>query len=276
MMLLTNIHYTFFNLYRKNTTSHQRTKSSTRLCPGVPEESMDDCCSDAPVDQGDLVEAHQESKKSPYPRSLQRAFGRRSKLLWNKASVQQSFSKVACLSMQVKKDLQAGNSVSVVIPGGCTSVVQPLDVSLNKPFKGHVRVEWLAFIEKSVTELEKQQEEEEELSDDPFASSDEDDSNDEIQRLLSRKPKPIVVKPASKQSIIDWVASAWKKIEQQPDMVAKSFVVTGIAQDLDGSENGSIRNADVQDEISAKLDNPQDTDSDLSSSDSSSDEDSDA
>ena len=40
----------------------------------------------------------------------------------------------------------------VVIPGGCTSVAQPLDVSVNKPFKGHIRSEWLAFMEKSVAE----------------------------------------------------------------------------------------------------------------------------
>ena len=77
----------------------------------------------------------------------------------------------------------------VIIPGRCTSVVQPLDVSLNKLFKGHVRVEWLAFMEKAVTELEKQQDDE--LSDDPFASSNEDDSNDEIKQLLSRQPKPV-------------------------------------------------------------------------------------
>ena len=83
-----------------------------------------------------------------------------------------------------------------------------MDVSLNKPLKGHVHNEWLSFIEKSITELEKQQDSDsnDELSDDPFASSDEDESSarDEIQQLLSRKPaqKPVVIKPASRQSII--------------------------------------------------------------------------
>ena len=55
--------------------------------------------------------------------------------------------------------MQGGNTVSVVIPAGCTSVVQPLDVLLNNPFKRCVHAEWLAFMEKSVMELEKQQEE---------------------------------------------------------------------------------------------------------------------
>ncbi len=84
-------------------------------------------------------------------------------------------------------------------------------------------------MERSVAEQEKEQEEEVELSDDPFARSDEEDANDEIQQLLSKKPKPIIIKPASRQTIIDWVESTWKKITDQPAMVAKSFVVTGIA-----------------------------------------------
>ena len=161
----------------------------------------------------------------------------------------------------------------VVIPGGCTSVAQPLDVSLNKPFKGHIRFEWLAFMEKSVVEQEKlQEEEEEEMSDDPFESCDEDSSNVDIQRLLCKRPTPIVIKPANRQSIIDWVASAREKIEQHPDMVAKSSVVTGISQDLEGSKDDILRNAEVQEEISTILDSPQVMDSDLSSSDLSSDD----
>ena len=114
-------------------------------------------------------------------------------------------------------------------------------------------------MEKSITKLEKQQDSDsnDKLSDDPFASSDKDESSarDETQQLLSRKlaQKPVVIKPASRQSIIAWVASAWQKIGQQPDMVVKSFVVTEIAQDLSGSKNGSVRNAEVQNKTTGKL-----------------------
>ena len=89
----------------------------------------------------------------------------------------------------------------------CTSVLQPLDVSLNKPFKDLMRHKWLGFMEKSLTDQEKKrQEEEAELSDDPLASSDEE-TTDEIRQLLVKKPKPIIVKPASRRTVVDWIAS---------------------------------------------------------------------
>ena len=36
-----------------------------------------------------------------------------------------------------------------LIPGGCTSKVQPLDVSLNKPFKDVARHQWIDFVRSS-------------------------------------------------------------------------------------------------------------------------------
>ena len=44
--------------------------------------------------------------------------------------------------MTIKQKLRKINTVPVVIPGGCTNKVQPLDVSLNKPFKSYV-CRWL-------------------------------------------------------------------------------------------------------------------------------------
>ena len=39
----------------------------------------------------------------------------------------------------VKRRTKAHNTDMVVIPGGLTSVLQPLDVSLNKPMKSKIR-----------------------------------------------------------------------------------------------------------------------------------------
>ena len=40
---------------------------------------------------------------------------------------------------QVKQSLKSENTDLSVIPGGLTSVLQPLDVCLNKPFKDRLR-----------------------------------------------------------------------------------------------------------------------------------------
>ena len=43
----------------------------------------------------------------------------------------------------VKRALTRENTNLAVIPGGLTSILQPLDVSLNKPFKDGVRKRWM-------------------------------------------------------------------------------------------------------------------------------------
>jgi len=65
-------------------------------------------------------------------------------LVWEPATegkhallVLDSFS--AHVSNDVKKCLKEINTVPLVIPGGCTSKIQPLDICLNKPFKAFCR-----------------------------------------------------------------------------------------------------------------------------------------
>jgi len=44
----------------------------------------------------------------------------------------------AHLTEKVKDPFQKSNTTIIVIPGGCTSILQPLDVSINKPIKDHL------------------------------------------------------------------------------------------------------------------------------------------
>ncbi|RPB05506.1 hypothetical protein L873DRAFT_1797893 [Choiromyces venosus 120613-1] len=46
---------------------------------------------------------------------------------------------------EVLDTFSANDIVVSMIPGGCTSLVQPLDVSINRPFKDILRVSRLTF-----------------------------------------------------------------------------------------------------------------------------------
>lgn len=58
------------------------------------------------------------------------------------------------LTDKVKQDLKDTRTQAAVIPGGLTSILQPMDVSLNKPFKHNLRKlwnDWMVNGEKSYT-----------------------------------------------------------------------------------------------------------------------------
>ena len=116
---------------------------------------------------------------------------------------------------QVKEAFQQSNTTVIVIPGGCTSILQPLDVIINEPIKGHLRSSWVEYM------LEH--------------------SGDEI------------VKRPSKQQIVDWVEEANNILNSNLSIVKKSFLVTGISNALGGKEDQLVRDDNVRKEIEESL-----------------------
>ena len=68
--------------------------------------------------------------------------------------VMDSFS--AHLTDAAVEKLHANSVLTVIVPGGCTLILQRLDVSLNKPFKTILRRHWQQYMLDNAKELERQ------------------------------------------------------------------------------------------------------------------------
>ena len=79
-----------------------------------------------------------------------------------------------------------------MIPAGCTSKCQPMDVCINKQFKANLRKLWVEYVAKMI-----------------------DEKNDQI-------PQP------SCQHMVDCVEEAYNAISSDIGMVKRSFYVCGI------------------------------------------------
>ena len=110
------------------------------------------------------------------------------------------------LAEDVLQRLESNNITVVTIPGGCTSKVQPLDVSLNKPFKAFVHGAWEDYMLRTA-------------------------------QASSRQTIPT----ASKDQIVQWIIDANTCLSKQGNMISKAFMVCGISNQIDGSENHLIR-----------------------------------
>ena len=95
--------------------------------------------------------------------------------------------------------------------GGCTSLVQPLDVSFNKPFKAAVERLATAHMRDNLNAYVK------------------GGFNAGARRVLFTK----------------WVGQAWEEVSTNSEMVIRSFKKVGIALAVDGSEDNLINIKDL-------------------------------
>ena len=113
-----------------------------------------------------------------------------------------SFS--AHLTDTVKQQLRENKTATAVIPGGLTSLVQLLDVCLNKPFKDRLREKWMTWMmsgEKTFT---------------PGGQ----------------------LRAASLVTVCQWVKESWQELSKE--MVERSFKKYGISNALDGTEDDLV------------------------------------
>lgn len=104
----------------------------------------------------------------------------------------------------VKRKLKERKTYQVVIPGGCTSVLQPLDVCLNKPFKVNMRHKWNTWMVEGTKHLTKQ----------------------------GNLKRPELT------TVCQWVVDSWNEIPS--DMVMRSFLKCGISNSLDGMQDDEL------------------------------------
>ena len=107
----------------------------------------------------------------------------------------------AHLTEESKTIVKNCNSELVLIPAGCTSLVQPMDVSINRPFKQRMRDLWVQW----------------------FAGH--------TERTVHGNPKQ-----PSRQDVINWVSDAWNSIKAET--IQESFVLCGITAAV--SENNKM------------------------------------
>lgn len=141
------------------------------------------------------------------------------------------------LTDPVKLAIKNTNSDLVTIPGGMTSQLQVLDVSINKPFKDHLRKEYNDWMLEGDHEL---------------------------------TPSGNIKKP-SLPLICNWILAAWDKIK--PETIRHGFKKCCLSNAMDGSEDDVLWE-DCNENVNDESDNTS-TESDNTSAESDGDSDGD-
>ncbi|XP_042295646.1 pogo transposable element with ZNF domain isoform X2 [Sceloporus undulatus] len=119
------------------------------------------------------------------------------------------------LSEEVLSVLSSSSTLPAVVPAGCSSKIQPLDVCIKRTVKNFVHKKW--------------KEQAKEMA----------DSTCDSDILL--------------QLVLCWLAEALEVISDCPELVQQSFLVASVLPGPDGTANTPNRNADMQEELIASL-----------------------
>ena len=95
---------------------------------------------------------------------------------------------------QAIEELRALNLIPLMIPGGCTSILQPLDVAINKPFKDRFRERYRRWMA------------------------------DETKHMFTAHG---TMKAAKVEDVVNWVVTSWSEITKEA--TANSFAAAGVA-----------------------------------------------
>ncbi|KYO19691.1 pogo transposable element with ZNF domain isoform D [Alligator mississippiensis] len=119
------------------------------------------------------------------------------------------------LSEEVLSLLSASSTLPAVVPAGCSSKIQPLDVCIKRTVKNFLHKKW--------------KEQAKEMA----------DSTCDSDILL--------------QLVLCWLAEVLEVISDCPELVQQSFLVASVLPGPDGTANSPTRNADMQEELIASL-----------------------
>ncbi|XP_042641458.1 pogo transposable element with ZNF domain isoform X3 [Tyto alba] len=119
------------------------------------------------------------------------------------------------LSEEVLALLSASSTLPAVVPAGCSSKIQPLDVCIKRTVKNFLHKKW--------------KEQAKEMA----------DSTCDSDILL--------------QLVLCWLAEVLEIISDSPELVQQSFLVASVLPGPDGTANSPTRNGDMQEELIAAL-----------------------